>query len=86
MLIVAAGMMRSGSTWQYQVACDLASQLGPTKFLGYLERDEFTTEYERIVGGDGVFVVKMHPPHEIVADLARQGSAKSPRRRLFGRI
>ena len=76
MLIVAAGMMRSASTWQYQVAFELASLAGPATFLGYLERDEFTNEFDRITAEDGIFVVKMHPHHELVADIAQKGRAK----------
>jgi GT2 family glycosyltransferase len=76
MLIVSTGMMRSGSTWQYQVACDLACLLGPAEFLGYRELDDFAKEYDRISSAKGVIVVKMHPPHELVAELARQGQAR----------
>ena len=38
MLIVCAGMFRSGSTWQYQVACELVRRAGrPATPLGFLE-------------------------------------------------
>jgi glycosyltransferase involved in cell wall biosynthesis len=76
MLVVAAGMMRSGSTWQYQVACDLTAGRGPTHFLGYIEKDDFTKAYNEIANAEGIFVVKMHPPHQLVAELAEQGRAK----------
>lgn len=40
MLVVCAGMFRSGSTWQYQVACELASRSGRTVHpCGFLSGD-----------------------------------------------
>jgi hypothetical protein len=76
MIVISAGMFRSGSTWQYQVACELAASTGGTvRTLGHFEGDQLA---ERLADGDGACewcVFKSHDAHPAFADLLADGRA-----------
>jgi hypothetical protein len=66
MIVVCAGMFRSGSTWQYQVACELLSRYGrPVQRLGFLEGAPLAEFLAGPVDPGIWYVYKTHPPDPI---------------------
>jgi hypothetical protein len=68
-------MCRSGSTWQYQVACDLLERTGPGERLGFLTSSEFARKLvEPPVGGWRV--LKTHDGHPVFSPVLENGQAR----------
>jgi Sulfotransferase domain len=75
MLVVCAGMCRSGSTWQYLVACDLLERTGPGERLGFLTPPEFArASLEPPKGRWRVF--KTHDGHADFAEVLANSRAR----------
>ena len=75
MLVICAGMCRSGSTWQYQVACDLLERTGPGEQLGFLTPPEF----DRVMTQPSCAqwrIVKTHDAHGTFASVLASGQAR----------
>jgi hypothetical protein len=79
MLVVCNGMMRAGSTLQYNLARALVGKLGLGTGEGYFESGEFSALEERLnqwVEDEAFHVVKMHALHPRVADMSTGGSMR----------
>ncbi len=74
--IVCAGMIRSGSTVQYQITSDLASTYLGAIPLGYVEPQDVPALYETHPAADGPYVIKMHAFAPEVAALAAAHEAQ----------
>lgn len=77
MFVICAGMFRSGSTWQYQVAGEILATAGRRAVgLGYLNPHDFDCYLEapRVAGTFGV--LKTHELHPTFPALLRDGKAK----------
>ncbi len=59
-LIICAGMIRSGSTLQYQVVSDLVEQRGLGQRAGFVESKTFSNVRARLENADGLTVIKVH--------------------------
>lgn len=76
MYVLCVGMMRAGSTWQYQVAAELLEQRGWGVRLGFLEGARFL-EHERDQPADARWpILKAHVPHPRFAALLAEGRAR----------
>ncbi len=73
MIVICAGMVRSGSTWQYQVAGDLLERRGRVNRHGFLFGDQIPPLAE---AGDGWHLVKSHEGHPICAEWLANGLAR----------
>jgi hypothetical protein len=71
MLVICAGMCRSGSTWQYLVACDLLERTGPGERLGFLTPPEFARVLAEPPKGRWR-VLKTHDGHAAFAEVLSQ--------------
>jgi hypothetical protein len=70
MLVICAGMLRSGSTWQYQVACELVRGAGRTaRPLGYLEGPRLAEFLAAPVDPNTCYLYKTHPPDPVHLSL-----------------
>jgi hypothetical protein len=65
-------MLRSGSTWQYQVAGDLLDRRGGANRLGFLFGEQIPPLAE---AGEGWHLVKSHEGHPVCAEWLAKGSA-----------
>lgn len=75
MLVICAGMCRSGSTWQYQVAGHLLERSGPGERLGFLTPPEF----DRALAAPSTHpwrIVKTHDGHPTFATALASGTAR----------
>ena len=71
MIIVCAGMFRSGSTWQYQVACELVRRAGySAKPLGFLNGSELAKFLVNPRDAETYYLYKTHAPDPIHLTLA----------------
>jgi hypothetical protein len=59
-LVICCGMIRSGSTLQYQVVSDLIEQRGLGERTGFIESKNFPEFRSRLIGAKGFSVVKVH--------------------------
>src|SRR5207248_10609308 len=75
MLVICAGMCRSGSTWQYLVACDLLERTGPGERLGFLTPPEFARASAEPPAGRWR-VLKTHDGHPAFAAVLATGQAR----------
>jgi hypothetical protein len=66
-LVVCCGMIRSGSTLQYQVVADLIEERGLGHRVGFIEPKNFAEARPKIENEEGYVVVKMH---EFMPELA----------------
>jgi hypothetical protein len=73
MLVICAGMFRSGSTWQYQVACDLLERHGGVNALGYVYGLDIAPLADR---GEGRHVFKFHDTNPICTEWLADGRAR----------
>jgi hypothetical protein len=70
MLVICAGLWRSGSTWQYQVACELVRQAGWNfQPMGYLQREQLADFLSSSLDPDTCYLYKTHPPDPIHLSL-----------------
>jgi hypothetical protein len=69
--IYCAGMLRSASTWQYNVAADLLEGCGVAERGGFVTGDRALEE--RIATGRSL-VVKLHRPCDLALEDARRGA------------
>jgi hypothetical protein len=76
MLIIAAGMSRSASTWCYQVASELVQSRCGGNVLGYVTEEQFDQALIDKVSGPGLWVLKSHASHPRMLELAHAGQAK----------
>ncbi len=80
MLIICNGMMRSGSTLQYNLVRSLVANLGLGTGEGYFGPEEFPALEERLdawAGDRAMRVVKMHAVHPAAHRLAASGLART---------
>lgn len=75
MLVICAGMCRSGSTWQYLVACDLLERTGPGERLGFLTPPEFARTSAEPPQGRWR-VLKTHDAHAAFSDVLTDSQAR----------
>lgn len=59
-LVVCSGMIRSGSTLQYQVLADLIEQRGLGQRVGFVDKKTFREVRSPFAGVSGLSVVKIH--------------------------
>jgi hypothetical protein len=73
--VLCAGMFRSGSTWQYNIACELLERVDSGQRLGFVEG----WEYEQATSGEAtpVRVLKTHDAHFRFADSLMAGKARA---------
>ena len=79
MLVICNGMMRSGSTIQYNLARTLVARLDRGAGEGYLAEDEFSALEARLDGwanDEVLHVVKMHAIHPRAAEMSAGGRAR----------
>ncbi len=70
MLVICAGLWRSGSTWQYQIACELVRQAGwKFKPMGYLQREQLADFLTGSLDPNMCYLYKTHPPDPIHLSL-----------------
>ena len=74
MIVICAGMYRSGSTWQYLVAGELLDRIPGGRRLGYVGRDEFPALAPADAGPPRV--LKSHEGHTVCAEWLAVGTAK----------
>lgn len=74
MYVFCAGMFRSCSTWQYEVACRLL-QADPTDRLGYLTAREFADLYRNQPECGGWRILKSHDIGPELAEAVSAGNA-----------
>jgi hypothetical protein len=72
MYVLCVGMYRSGSTWQYDVACHLVEKHRAGRRLGFLTGEQFAA---RTGEPDGWQVVKSHNQHPAFAAALSEGRA-----------
>lgn len=75
--IIAAGMMRSGSTVHYQILLDLLTRAGRAVDGGFAERGEFAPIFARFQDEEKQVVVKAHKGNDIVQHLLETGEARA---------
>jgi len=75
--VICAGMYRSGSTWQYNVASHLVEQHRRGGRLGFFSPEEFIAKYlaPESIQSDSWRVLKAHERHERFAELLSDGRA-----------
>jgi hypothetical protein len=73
-IVICAGMYRSGSTWQYLVACHLLDKVPGGARLGYVGYNEFPALAP--AGAGGPRVLKAHEGHPVCAEWLAAGTAK----------
>lgn len=74
MIVICAGMYRSGSTWQYQVAGELLDQNGGCTRLGYLGCHQFPEL--NTTSTTGPVLLKAHEGHPICTEWLATGQAR----------
>jgi hypothetical protein len=75
MYLICAGMFRSCSTWQYEVACHLIERHRQGERLGYITGDAFVPKAEAAQSESLWAVVKSHDRHGSFTELLTQGQA-----------
>lgn len=73
--IICCGMMRAGSTLQYQLAVELATRRGPCVGLGFATPEQFDELLARHDDTTGSLVVKAHAFLPAAASLLAAGNA-----------
>lgn len=68
--IVCAGMVRSGSTVQYQLASEVVKKYLGGKALGFVTPSTFPSLYNTYASTDDTYVVKIHAFSREIAELA----------------
>jgi hypothetical protein len=77
MLVVCAGMMRSGSTLQYQIVSELIERKKLGGRMGYIIKDEFQSLIQKPYFDDNkIYVVKTHSPLFKFAELVKNKKVK----------
>jgi FkbM family methyltransferase len=72
-LVVCCGMIRSGSTLQYQLACEILSTIGPVRKLGYIAPGEaLPADWD---ASAGVAICKLHHHDKDIGVLLKEGRA-----------
>ncbi len=74
--VFCCGMIRSGSTLQYQMAMQLVETTGSGKALGYASAEGFGDLFARHGADGGLAVVKCHDWIPAAADLVRKGRGR----------
>lgn len=79
MLVVCNGMMRSGSTLQYNLARNLVEKMGCGMGKGFFTSKELTrfeNKFSQWADDKNHYVIKIHELHPSIAEMATQGSAR----------
>ncbi len=75
MIVLITGIMRSGSTWSYNVALEILQRIGPVS-CGYIEQDDLQDMVDTVKPKQfGVF--KCHTPNRKMVDKIAAGMYKS---------
>jgi hypothetical protein len=69
--VFCVGMYRSGSTWQYEVACHLVEQYHAGRRLGFVPGEQYAA------GGSGWRVLKAHDAHPRFTAALASGRARA---------
>ncbi|HID98313.1 MAG TPA: FkbM family methyltransferase, partial [Thermodesulfobacteriaceae bacterium] len=77
MWIFCCGMIRAGSTLQYQVVAHLVEKAGLGRRAGYFTRESFSDFFHTVKTEDGWNVVKMHDYFELVRLLLAEDKARA---------
>lgn len=77
MWIFCCGMLRSGSTLQYQLTAELAESANIGKRLGYVDRHDFLQMSEKENSDNNMLVVKCHSFLPEAKGLIKDGKAKA---------
>jgi len=77
MWVFCCGMMRSGSTLQYNIASDIVERHRLGRALGYVTADDFRRLHREHAGSDGMLVVKCHAYLGGARELLAQDRARA---------
>ena len=77
MWVFCCGMVRSGSTVQYQLTAEIVESVGVGRALGCAEREQFSQLQTQYMGEKGFLVVNCHKYFEEAAELISEGEAKA---------
>jgi len=77
MLVFCCGMMRAGSTVQYQLAAEIVEYFGLGKRLGWIDLKNFIEMQKKYGNQEGFFVVKCHNYLDAYDELFSIGEAKA---------
>lgn len=73
MIILVTGIMRSGSTWSYNVALEIARRISPMVNCGYVESEDLQKSIDE-VGVDEIGLFKCHSPSDDVISKIADGT------------
>ena len=74
--VLCVGMLRSCSTWQYEVSSHLVELSGQGERLGFLDHERFPPVRDARHDDPLVGVVKAHDHHEIYAETIAKGDVR----------
>lgn len=75
MFIFCCGMMRSGSTVQYNLTTELIQSVGKGDTIGWAERDDFLKIANKYIKTQKYHIVNLHNYFEEAAELIKNGDA-----------